>query len=413
MKVLHLSAKFSESSAGYRLHLGLMEKGYDSNVLINSTEKHLKGQTTISYYTKMKIYLSYIISDLMTRKVNKLKNGQHYSASLGINKTIIQEIEKINPDIIHLHWINGGLVQIESLKYFNKPIVWTLHDSWAFTGGCHIPYACKKYNKECDICPKFTTESIKLSKKVLKKKMSEWKDIDMTIISPSNWMYQCAKESKLLKNKSHKVIPNGINTNIFTKKSKVECRKKLGLELRKKKILFGAVNGNSDPNKGYYIVEKVIDELEKYKDSYELIIFGDKFSEELNNKKIKIYQMGFITDLNKMCELYSASDLFLCPSISENLPNTIIESMACGTPVVAFNIGGISDIIEDNITGKLVKPYDIRLFIDSINEIILDENYEEVSMKCIEKVKKHYSVDLIVDRHVELYQSLLNRNNGD
>lgn len=407
MKILHISTKFSNSSAGYRIHAQLKKSGIESYTLTSNKSSDDDRELIISLYNKLKMHISYLYSDFIINKINKVKDGQYFSASEGISNTILNEIERINPDIIHLHWINGGLLQISSLKKINKPIIWTLHDSWPFTGGCHIPYACEEYKYNCMKCKKFSKNRINISRYLLNKKKKEWKNLNINIVAPSLWMFNRSKESKVFKEKPHYNIKNGIDLNVFKPINKNIARDKIGIcNDNKVKILFGSVNSDSDPNKGFYIIQKLIKKLSLKSDRYELIIFGAKYNPDLNDYGIKISQMGIINDQKQLNLIYSSADIFLCPSISENLPNTILEAMSSGTPTIAFDIGGICDIITHKKNGYLCKAYDCQDLYEGI-EWIINNDYESIRAEGIRSIKNNFNIECITHEYIELYRDVL------
>lgn len=406
MKILHISTKFSQSSAGYRIHNELKKKGIKSYTLTSNRSSDNDRDLIISSYNRFKMHISYLYSDFIINKINKVKYGQYFSASEGISNTILDQIEKINPDIIHLHWINGGLLQISSLKKLNKPIIWTLHDSWPFTGGCHIPYACEEYKYNCSKCKKFSKNRINISKYLLNKKIREWENLNINVVAPSLWMFNRSKESKVFKHKPHYNIKNGIDLNVFKVINKNIARDNIGLDNNKVKILFGSVDSDSDPNKGFYMIQKLIKKLSLESDKYELIIFGARYNHDLDNYGIKINQMGIINDPKQLNLIYSSADIFLCPSISENLPNTILEAMSSGTPTVAFDIGGIGDIITHKKNGYLCKAYNYEELYEGIKWII-NNDYENIRENGIRNIKNNFNIECITDQYVELYKDVL------
>lgn len=397
--------------AAYRLHKGLQQIGLDSKMLVQV--KYSDDYTVFGPENKIDKVFSKIRPhlDLLPLYRYKNRNKTPWSNSLLPNKSLVDKINSFNPDIVHLHWINGGFFPISLIPYIKQPIIWTLHDSWPFTGGCHIPYECKKYENHCGQCPHLQSKSEKdLSYKIWKRKFKSFRNANLTIVTPSRWLADCAKRSSLFKNFRIEVIPNGIDTNKFKSIDKTFARNVLGLSKDKKYILFGAMNSTSDPNKGFQFLQPALQKLATLSniDDIELIVFGASEPKEKPNLGFKVNYLGRIHDDLTLSIVYSAADVFVAPSIMENLPNTVIESLACGTPCVAFNIGGLKDMIDHKKNGYLAQPYNIEDLSYGILFTILDEE-RRIKMQKVarEKVKENFNILDISKKYMNLYSNIL------
>ncbi len=319
------------------------------------------------------------------------------------NNALENIIKDLKPDIIHLHWINQ-FVSIKQITKFNIPVVWTLHDSWAFTGGCHIPFYCEKYIIQCEACPQLKSKRIfDLSTFIFNLKKKSWKNANIYFVGPSKWITYSAKSSKLLSGFKVTNIPNCIDTIFFSSKDKIESRKKLGIPIDKKVILFGANNAINDKNKGYYLLEQAYNEIKKISESsdIELVIFGTKDNGYCDETKIR--KLGFITESNQFPFIYSAADVVVNASSSENFSNVILEALSCGTPVVAFNIGGNSDLIKPGVNGDLVAPFDL----EELTRAIINQLYlMEISSNTISKSIENFSELNIFNKFLKFYSGL-------
>jgi len=408
MKVLHLcTSDFSggAAKAAYRLHTGLRKSGLDSWMLVQrkqSNDPYVIGKSGLFWRGIF----------LIRRKLEKLqlrfyvrRKKETFSVSNLPSFFLIRKIKEISPDIINLHWVNGSFLsvnQIKELSKLNKPIIWTLHDSWAFTGGCHIPHFCKKYEDKCGNCPILCSgKETDLSRNIWLDKENIYDVINFTIVTPSNWLKECAENSSLLKSKSIIRIPNSIDLDIFILYDKKEARNNLGLSDEKKYLLFGAMFATADNNKGFDLLLKSIDYL-KWESDVELLVFGNKNELEIKTK-IPVRYFGIIREQEKLNQLYSAADVTVVPSRSENFPNTILESFSCGTPVVAFKIGGIPDLIEHKKNGYLAKPFDVEDLARGIEFSLLNPKIEQTTRS---KIKKEYSLEIQASNYIMLYQSL-------
>lgn len=398
MRILHLSTGINRQSAAYRLHKALLNNGIDS--FIYSGLGPLEEENVFVSNNK----LSLKIKARMERQLLKLyPNREIKPWNLSFFNNIEEEIiELINPDIIHLHWINQ-FVSIQQLKKFNVPLVWTMHDSWPFTGGCHIPGMCDKYKSGCGICPQLNSnKNFDLSKYIYNHKFQSWKNLQINFIGPSRWITEEAKASKLLNENFITNLPNCIDLQFYSPKDQINSRKKLGLPLDKKLILFGANNALKDYNKGFDLLESSFKMIisSVISEEIELVVFGTK--ETGYCEKSKIRMLGYIDDPKLFPLIYSSANVLVSPSRSENFSNVILESLACGTPVVAFNIGGNSDLINQK-NGALAKPYETNDLAEKIDQILNSKLLkDEISYSVNE-----FSYSRVGSKMVEFYYSVL------
>lgn len=320
-----------------------------------------------------------------------------------------RNINLLNPDIIHLHWIGEGFLRIESLAELERPIVWTLHDSWAFTGGCHIPFDCLNYLERCGCCPTLgSRRQNDLSYWVWRRKKRTFKKLDLTVVTPSRWLAKCANSSSLLQQFPIKVIPNGLDLARFRPQNKLHVRKIIGLPQDKKLILFGAMFGTSDKNKGFHLLLPTLQRLvaKGLSESVELVVFGSSEPANAPDFGLRTHYLGYLHDDISIASLYSAADLFVSPSIQENLSNTVMEAMACGTPCAAFDIGGMADMIEHKHNGYLARPFDDEDLAEGIAWGLADEKrLLALSGRCREKAEE-FSLDHVAERYIDLYKKL-------
>jgi glycosyltransferase involved in cell wall biosynthesis len=408
MKILHLSTSFSAQSAGYRIHKALVKSGIDSRVLVEL--KSINGSDILGPNTTFEKVVSYLrlYGDQSLLKLYRHKTGWPFSPSF-IPERLPSKINTINPSIVHLHWICGGMIKIESLKKIQAPIVWTLHDSWAFTGGCHIPINCTLYQNRCGKCPTLGSNSnIDMSRWIWKRKFKSWRDIQFILVSPSTWLANCAHESSLFQNKRIEIIPNGVDTTMFKPLDKKIARNILNLPENKIIIVFGA-NSIDDPNKGSNFFLKALTELIKYVEpqEVEIVFFGNstKFDKAI---PFKCHYLGAIHDEIVLPIIYSSADLVAVPSISENFPNTILESLSCGTPVVAFEIGGIPDQIIHKYNGYLAKPYLSNDLAEGINWIIDNRSSINLQRNCRNIITEKFDISMTANKYIKLYEKLEN-----
>jgi glycosyltransferase involved in cell wall biosynthesis len=321
-------------------------------------------------------------------------------------------------DIIHLHWINFGFLSIDSIKKIaktNKPIVWTLHDMWAFTGGCHHSGECENYQKSCGNCTQFLKipSPTDLSNQIWEEKIKAFSKANLTIITCSEWLGNRAKKSSLFQNIRVEAIPNPIDIEVFRPIDKKIARKKNNLDENKKYILFAAMRVDA-VGKGFayfsealsVISNQLIGNGEKVSD-IQILIFGQAQASDFETLPFKVNILGRLSDLETIAHAYSAASVFVIPSLEENLPNTIMESMACGTPAVGFDVGGIPEMIEHKSTGYLSTYKSAEDLAKGIYWTLFDSDYQALANNSRQKVVDNYSEKVVAERYKKVYQSLI------
>lgn len=319
-----------------------------------------------------------------------------------------QEIKEA--DLLHLHWTSFGYISIEELAKLKKPIVWTLHDMWLFTGGCHYSNSCRNFENQCGNCSLFLRFSSPhdLSHQTWLRKQKIFPTIQQVVVAPSYWLAQEAKKSSLLQNVDIKVIPYAIDTSIFKPLIKENARKSLNLPPDIPLILFAAAKV-SDERKGLkYFIEALHILKKTLSLELEVVIMGGKVPIELKALiPYPVHTTGGISDLATIATIYSAVDVFTITSLEDNLPNTIIESLACGTPVVGFNVGGIPEMISHLNNGYVAQyksPDDIA---DGINWVLSHNDYTSLSLCARKSALETYSEDSVAAQYISIYQSVV------
>ena len=316
-------------------------------------------------------------------------------------------------DVLHLHWTNSGFLSIKNLKQLaalNKPIVWTLHDMWAFTGGCHYAGECEHFVKECGNCPMLKDSGEKdISRKGWLRKAELYKLAkNITFVTCSNWLADVARTSSLLKGFRIQAIPNPIDVDLYAPQDQLMVRKKLGIAAEAKIILFGAAN-ITHTRKG---VACLVEALQLLKSDYpdlvniEVMIFGKSKGFDMDVIPFKVYALGVISDQQQLVEIYNAADVFVLPSLEDNLPNMVMEALSCGTPVVAFNTGGIPDMVEHQKNGYLAEYKSATDMAKGINYVLNADGSLAIAAR--EKVTNTFTNDIVAEQYKKVYQSLLN-----
>ena len=414
MKVLHLntSEDGGAARAAMRIHDGLLRNGIDSwfGVQAKTSAKN-RVITTTGKINKIKRKINERSEGLIRRLLN-VKMETPWSINRIFFDDIYNNILDENIDVYHLHWINGGFLSINCIAKLKKPIVWTLHDEWPFTGGCHyVSDNCSKFCKGCFKCDQVKGNSVvDLAKRGFSSKEEKYPK-NMTIVGPSRWIAEEAAKSALFANYKIKVIPNGIDINVFKPVNKNFARDVLNLNKDSKIILFGAMAATFDKRKGFQYLYPAIKLLfDKYhNNNIEVVVFGSDIPKNPPDFGFNVTYTGRLFDDISLSVLYSAADVMVVPSHADNLPNTVMEAMACGTPCVGFDIGGIPDLIISKENGYLAKHYEIEDLSRGIEYILLNEQWEKLSKAARIKVENSYSLDIIAKRYINLYKEIINQ----
>lgn len=406
MKVLHINTTDITGGAGiaaFRLHNALRKEGIDSFMLVQSKKsenKYVFKNSGIPYINKLRSEADNLFSRFA------LKNKQNLFSVSRLADNVNRKIKKINPDIIHLHWITGGFIKIESLEKFNIPILWSLHDMWPFTGGCHYDNECKKYESECIDCP-FLKKGSYISRKVFKRKEKTYKQIkNLNINGLSKWLANCAENSSLFSNNKIYNISNCNDSNEFFPIPKEEAKKQLSVSVNKKLILFGAVAATIDKRKGFDLLKEALTNMQIKSDKI-LSVFGSDQKQETEVDGLKYHYLGHISEKNLLRTVYSAADVVVVPSRQENLSNVVVESLACGTPVVAFNIGGMSDMIIHKENGYLAEEFNTNDLQKGIEWVLNNNDFKKISENAHQTVKTKFESSIVANQYIKVYKEIL------
>ena len=333
-------------------------------------------------------------------------------ANTGNDITRLPEFKEA--DLIHLHWINQGMLSLKVIRKIlasGKPVVWTMHDMWPCTGICHHARTCTAFHSECGACPMIYSQKRKdLSSRIFRQKQRLYASGGIHFVTCSHWLEGMAKQSALLANQPVSVIPNPISTTLFHPMKQTEARQKLALPTEGKLILFGSVK-LTDKRKGIdYMVEAcrlLAKQHPALKEQLALVAVGMHAAELQPLVPFKVHNMGYVREEHQLAEIYNAADLYVIPSLDENLPNTIMEAMACGTPCVGFPTGGIPEMIDHLKNGYLTKEHSAEQLAEGIYTLLTTPAYESLSHEAVAKVNACYSERSVANQYGQLYAKLL------
>jgi glycosyltransferase involved in cell wall biosynthesis len=412
MKVLHIDTSDingGAARAAYRLHKALLASRIESQMLVQA--KTSGDATVIGPNSKIAKGLGRVrpLLEQLPLKRYPQRTKIYHPAWLPFSG-VLRKIKEIDPDIVHLHWVAGGFVRIEQLPRIKKPMVWSLHDMWAFTGGCHYDEGCGKYRERCGSCPVLgSAKERDLSRRVFDRKQKQFSRMSgLTVNGLSGWLADCARSSTLLCDKEVVNLPNPIDTDVYKPLPKEQAKHILGLPAQKKHVLFGAMNATGDERKGFFELTQALETLSA--NDIELAVFGT--SEPVNAPRFPFHTryLGRLQDDISLRILYSAADVMVVASKQENLSNAIMESLACGTPVVGFDIGGNKDMIDHQENGYLARPFESKDLAHGIEFCLNRSESLKMSENARNKVLDLFDSKTVAKRYIELYRSKLKGN---
>jgi glycosyltransferase involved in cell wall biosynthesis len=410
MKVLFLNTYDSKTSAAQNIHLlcrDLEPLGVKSEILVNikgSGKSYVVGPKT---KIEEKLNRERNRFDSLPLNLYSHKNTTLFSPSLIPHGNIIKIVNNSDADLVHLHWVAGGMMSIEDIGRIRKPVIWSTHDMWPFTGGCHYDGGCGKYATHCGSCPVLgSRHTIDLSYSVHARKIKAYAKIQTLIVNGlSRWIAECAKESKVFSGREITNVSSPIDTKTFQPLNKDIARDLLNLPQDKKLILFGGDGMLQDPRKGYRYLKSALD-LIKTPD-VELLIFGSgNFGSSFPNK-FPVHYLGHLKPGLEQRIVYSAADVYVMPSIQEVLGWVSTESMACGTPAVTFDLGGPKDIVDHMENGYRAIPCDSVSLAEGIDWVLNNSAPEDLSVNARQAVMNKFDSILIANQYRELYDSIL------
>lgn len=411
--VLQLSTFHWEGGAGVaaaRLHQALLHAGTESQLLVS--ELSHPGQNTVAWadntWKSRKAWGRFVRERLHFLPEERDKSVRFAFSPAAVGADISEHPLVRAASIIHLHWINFGflsLASLEKLFALGKPIVWTLHDMWTFTGGCHYNRGCERYLSHCCYCPYLRKPGqYDIAFAQFEQKRQLYAHAALTLVSPSQWLGDQVQKAALTSGMSSLTIPNCIDTHLFKPENGSDARHALGLPLDKKLVLFAGAN-TQDPRKGFRYFEEAMQNPAL--NDMEVVILGKGQPEHFRNIPVKVHFLGKIASPQQMVHAYNAADLLVAPSLEDNLPNTIMEAMACGTPVVGFDTGGIPEMIGHRVSGYVAEAGSASSLSEGIQWIVSHDAGGAVSEACRQKVMHSYSEEVVTRQYAQLYQLLL------
>jgi glycosyltransferase involved in cell wall biosynthesis len=412
MRVLHVApTAMSNISAAWRIRDAQRQIGIDAIAAVQIGE-NLDHVYTFDQNKSLALIKKRFFArlDSLPIRISTKRNHNLPWSSGWAGPNISTFINNLSPDIVNFHWLTNGLLNLKDLKHINCPVVFTMHDVWPITGGCHCNLDCDNWLRGCHECPQLgkSLMGIELASLMRERKIKAYSQIsNLSIVTPSRWLGEMVKKSGCFPDSNIEIIQNCLDLGVFKKGCKKDARQNLGLPLDKIILGFGAVNATDVPYKGYDLLKNVMDILYRRGiENLHLVIFGSN-----QDGSVFPFDVSFLGA--KDCEedlsaIYKSCDIFLSPSRQDNFPSTVMEATACATPVVAFNVGGVSDLIKHKVSGYLSDPFDINDFADGIEWIISStERLSSMGQSAYEFTSHYCDPTFVAKKYHDLYKSLI------
>lgn len=402
--------------ASHRLMEALKDNGIKAKLLVR--DKQTDEVTVVPLRKSWRNLWNFLWERIVIWKANRFRKHQLFAvdiANTGTDITGLPEFQQA--DVIHLHWVNQGMLSLKNLRAIlasGKPVVWTMHDMWPITGICHHAETCRLYTTHCHTCPLLLRGHPKdLSYKVFEQKRQLYATGRLTFIACSRWLEGLARQSALTQGHPVTNIPNPINIRVFRPLDRQQIRQRLGLPSDKYLLLFSSMK-ITDKRKGIdYLVEACRLLSQNYPDfsrRLAVVVMG-KASEEYNGLfPFPVFSLSYRSGEKEIADVYNAVDLFVTPSLMENLPNTIMEAMACGIPCVGFHIGGIPQMIDHLHNGYVAQYKSADDLANGIFWSLNDGDYPRLSEEARRKVVTNYSAAVIARQYIQVYNQITGEN---
>ncbi len=391
--------------AAWRIHHAIRQSGVDSQMSVNQASA---GDWTVTGPRgKLAKASGMVRSPLGGLTTRLLKTGNPILHSPAIlPSSWPKRLNDSDADIVHLHWVNGEMMSVADISHITKPVVWTLHDMWAFCGAEHYTEDFRWRDGYDKINRPSHESGFDLNRWTWQRKMKAWKK-PMHIVTPSRWLADCARQSMLMRDWPISVIPNALDVDTWKPVEKKLARQLMNLPTDCPLLAFGAMGGGQDPRKGMDLLLSALDHLRGQFQDLQLVVFGQSTPRELPDLGFPIHYTGHLHDDLSLRVLYSAADAMIVPSRQEVFGQTASEAHACGTPVIAFDICGLPDIVTHQQTGWLAKPFDTEDLARGIQWVLGDAvRHAALSHQARVDAKKRFAYSVVAEKYMMIYEEV-------
>jgi glycosyltransferase involved in cell wall biosynthesis len=407
MKVIHLNHSHQQGGAAraaIRIHQALCGSGVDSTMVVdssNSGDPTVQGPST--RFAKLLARARPALSNAVMETFFLPGQNAYRSHSI-FPSGRVGALNQCDADLLHLHWVQGEMLSIADIGRLKKRVVWTLHDMWAFCGAEHYTTATRWKEGYTRLNRERGALGLDLDRWTWERKRRHWQQKHL-LVTPSQWLAQCVQQSALLGEWPVTVVPNAIDTDCWRPFEKAFARELFNLPQGVPLVLFGAIGGGSDPRKGFDLLKMALEHLRNEIPGLELVMFGQGHPNPSNGLGFPTHYTGHLHDDQSMRALYSAADVFVLPSRQDNLPNTGLESLACGVPIVAFDTGGLNDVVMHEKTGYLAKPFDTEDLARGIRWVLTDDNrLTSLKQQARQEAISRFSYEVVSPLYQKVYE---------
>lgn len=393
--------------AAYRIHRALIENGLESKMLVD-----IKASDDWSVQQKVRRLFTKFEEMIRQKTAQKIRSQLYTNNPIIHSPAIlssgrVKELNKLNTDILHLHWVGNEMLSVSDIGKLQKPLVWTLHDMWAFCGAEHYSDDFRWRDGYTKNNRSIYESGFDLNRYTWQRKKKYWKR-PIHIVAPSRWLANYAKSSTLMKSWPVSVIPNPINLEKWKPFEKLKARELLNLPPKTLIIIFGAIGGSNDPRKGFDLLVGALQSLQGKLPDLQLLIFGQSKPQNPPNLGFRTHYLGHLHDDLSLRIAYSAADLMVIPSRMDNLPNTGVEALACGTPIVAFDSCGLPDIVQHKETGYLAQAFDAEDLANGINWILSEKGrYSALCDQARKYAERRFNPSIVAKQYKAVYTEAL------
>jgi len=423
MKVLIINTSENEGGAAIaasRLAEVLNRHGVEARLMVRDKHSQRPEVLTVasSRLRRWRLQLAFLWERLVVWLSNRTRKENLWAVDLGIGGAAVASTKAFREaDIIHLHWVNQGFLSLSELRRIlqsGKPVVWTMHDMWPCTAICHHARECTLFQSHCHDCPRLLYPSARdLSWRLFERKLKLYSRHRFTLVGCSQWIAGQARQSYLLAGQRIVSIPNTYNPRAFHPGSADEARIHYNLPRELRLLLFACQKVTNERKGLRFLLDALRSEkMQRWQGRLAVVVVGQMSEEVLMRVSFPLYPLNYIDSEEDMALLYQAVDLFVTPSLEENLPNTLMEAMACGTPCVGFDIGGVPEMIDHKTNGYVARYCDADDLADGISFVLDEKNHRALSTAAARKARTAWGEDLVAAGHIRLYNELLATGQG-
>lgn len=410
MKVItvnHSDLSGGAARAAYRIHHALRASGVESLMWVNMASAD--DWTVEGPANNFEKVISRLRTPSIRPVLRTLKTGNPILHSPQfLSSAWVHRINSSDADVVHLHWVQGEMLSVKDIGRITKPIVWTLHDMWAFCGAEHYTEDDRWREGYLSDNRPMHEAGFDLNRWTWSRKRKHWRT-PMQIVTPSHWLAECVVQSALMRDWPAVTIPNPIDIERWKPIPQAFARELLGLPAQVPLLSFGAMGGGRDPRKGYDLLQSALKGLRNVPETkgVELVIFGQLAPKVPPELGFPLHYTGHLHDDLSLRALYSSANMMIIPSRQDNLPNTGVEALACGTPVVAFNTCGLPDIVRHAKTGYLAKAFDTEDLAQMILRVLKHPSPDELSQNARQQAVSEFDSKSVARQYIQLYEKVL------